>query len=129
MAHSNGSLYRSGDSSVYSGEFWLEAGDRAWKTAAGSLLAAWGGDWVNFYNLGWDTTWRMTLALVVMSLLGSVISAPAPRRGSPTIGRESRLQPPAGGFGRPPGGHGGGNGPGIHPGGDARPVAVRVGRC
>lgn len=86
--HGDGKLYRSGVSSVYSGEFWVEAGDRAWKTAAGALLTSWGGNWAGLYELGWDTTWRMALGMVVISLLGSVISAPAPRRGSPTLGRE-----------------------------------------
>lgn len=89
--HSNGNLYRSGaGASVYTGEFWLEAGDRAWKTAAGALLTSWGAGWTGFYELGWETTWRMTLAMVVISALGSIVSAPAPRRGSPVLAREDR---------------------------------------
>lgn len=67
---------------IFDGDFWVEAADRAVKSAGGALLAAWGGDWMNFYSLGWDTTWRMGVALVTISLVTSIVSAPLGRRGT-----------------------------------------------
>lgn len=70
---------------MFTEDFWVEAADRAFKAAGYTLLAAWGSEWTGPYALGWDTTWRMALGMAMISLLGSMVSAPLGRRGTATL--------------------------------------------
>lgn len=82
MSHSNGEPVRG---SIYTGGFWAEAGDRAIKSAAAALLAKVGDDALGLYSLGWDLIWKLMVAYVVISVAGSLISAPFGRRGSASV--------------------------------------------
>ena len=71
--------------SIYTGAFWAEAGDRAAKSAAAAILAKVGDDALGLYDLGWELAWKLAVAYVVVSVAGSVISAPFGRRGSASV--------------------------------------------
>lgn len=84
MSHTDNSV-RPLDGSIYTAQFWAETGDRAIKSAAAALLAKIGDDVMDFYDLGWDLVWKLVVVYLVVSVLGSLISAPFGRRGSASV--------------------------------------------
>lgn len=84
MTSNDGGTWRS-SGSIYTGEFWAEAGDRAIKSAAAAVLAKVGDDVMGLYDLGWDLAWKLAVAYTVISIAGSLVSAPFGRRRSASV--------------------------------------------
>lgn len=71
--------------SVWSWSWWRDALERSIRTALAVLLAAWGDQWMTFYSLGWDQTWRLLVAMTVITLVMAFVAAPIGPRGSAAL--------------------------------------------
>ena len=71
--------------SVWSRSFWVDAAERAGKTAAQTLLALWAGDGVNLLHVDWPTSLGLAGTAAVLSVLTSVASAGIGDAGTPSL--------------------------------------------
>ena len=71
---------------MFTARFWKQAAERAAKSAAQGLIVYWGGDQVfNAWSADWPAAGGIALGAAVLSVLTSVVSAPAGEPDSPSL--------------------------------------------
>ncbi|MDN5852451.1 MAG: holin [Actinomycetia bacterium] len=72
--------------------FWLNTGERAAKTLAQALLALWlaGDGALNVITVDWRAALGVAAGAALISVLTSIVSAPAADRGTPSLVRDRR---------------------------------------
>lgn len=65
--------------------FWLEAAERALKSAAQALLGMWALDGLNVLHAHWDLAFGVTAGAAVLSVLTSIVSLVAGPQDSPSL--------------------------------------------
>lgn len=87
-----------GTSPLVSGSFWRQAAERAAKTAAQAVAAAWavGDGLLDAFALDWSAGLGIALGGAVASLITSVASAPLGPQGTPSLVEVDPAPPHAG---------------------------------
>lgn len=86
-------------SALWTAAFWRDTAERAIKTAAQTLAGTFGGDAVGLFDIDWSTSLSITAGAVVLSVLMSIGSDAATRRGDASA-LPRRALPVGGGPGR-----------------------------
>lgn len=74
---------------MWTSTFWLDAGERALKTAAQALLSLWlvGDVMFNLLDVSWGPALGVAAGAAVVSLLTSIVSAPVGDKGTASLVR------------------------------------------
>ena len=72
---------------MWTARFWRQALERALKSAAQALILLWGADSLNVVTIDWPGAAGIAAGAVVLSLLTSIVSAPAGEPGTPSLTR------------------------------------------
>ena len=81
---------------MFTKQFWVDALERAAKTAAQFALVMFGGDAVDAWNLDWKAILGTMVAGAVTSVLTSVVSLPIGGTGTASMSHAVELSEPVG---------------------------------